>query len=342
MPTPPFIRACRGEAVDYTPIWIMRQAGRYLPEYRRVRERFTFLDLCRNSEAAAEVTVASARRIGVDAAIVFADILLPLVPMGVGLHFEAGEGPCIERPVRDAQAVAALQPVDVRDALAFVGESVRLSHAELGEALPVIGFAGAPFTVGSYAIEGGSSRTFVTTKTFMYAQPAAWDDLMTRIATVTVDYLRMQIDNGAAAVQLFDSWVGCLSPADYERYALPYVRRIVDAIRPSVPIIYFGTMTSGLLPQLRSTNADVIGLDWRVDLKSAWDTLGGDVAVQGNLDPVRLLGDAKGVRDAARDILTSVKSKPGHIFNLGHGVLPTTPVDNVLALVDAVHEYRHG
>ncbi len=319
----------------------MRQAGRYLPEYRRVRERFSFLDLCRNSEAAAEVTVTSARRIGADAAIVFADILLPLVPMGVGLHFEAGEGPCIERPVRDTAAVAALQPVDVRDALAFVGESVRLCRAELGEALPVIGFAGAPFTVGSYAIEGGSSRTFVTTKTFMYAQPAAWDDLMTRIATVTIEYLRMQIDNGAAAVQLFDSWVGCLSPADYERYALPHVRRIVDAIRPSAPIIYFGTMTSGLLPQLRATGADVIGLDWRVDLKDAWDALGGDVAVQGNLDPVRLLGDAQGVRDAARDILTRVGARPGHIFNLGHGVLPSTPVDNVLALIEAVHEYRH-
>lgn len=320
----------------------MRQAGRYLPEYRRVRERFSFLDLCRTSEAAAEVTVASARRIGADAAIVFADILLPLVPMGVGLHFEAGEGPCIERPVRDAAAVAALQEVDVRDALAFVGESVRLCHAELGDALPVIGFAGAPFTVGSYAIEGGSSRTFVTTKTFMYAQPAAWHDLMTRLVTVTIEYLRMQIDNGAAAVQLFDSWVGCLSPADYERYALPYVRRIVDAIRPSAPIVYFGTMTSGLLPQMRATGADVIGLDWRVDIKDAWDTLGSDVAVQGNLDPVRLLGDMQGVRDAAREILARVGPRPGHIFNLGHGVLPTTPVDNVLALIEAVHEYRHG
>lgn len=320
----------------------MRQAGRYLPEYRRVRERFTFLDLCRTPEAAAEVTVASARRIGVDAAIVFADILLPLLPMGVGLHFEAGEGPRIERPVRDAAAVAALQEVDVRDALAFVGESVRLCRAELGDALPVIGFAGAPFTVGSYAIEGGSSRTFVTTKTFMYAQPAAWHDLMTRLVTVTIEYLRMQVDNGAAAVQLFDSWVGCLSPADYERYALPYVRRIVDAIRPSAPIVYFGTMTSGLLPQLRATGADVIGLDWRVDIKDAWDALDSDVAVQGNLDPVRLLGDVRGVRDAAREILARVGARPGHIFNLGHGVLPTTPVDNVLALVEAVHEYRHG
>lgn len=320
----------------------MRQAGRYLPEYRRVRDRFTFLDLCRTPEAAAEVTVASARRIGVDAAIVFADILLPLLPMGVGLHFEAGEGPCIERPVRDAAAVAALQEVDVRDALAFVGESVRLCRAELGDALPVIGFAGAPFTVGSYAIEGGSSRTFVTTKTFMYAQPAAWHDLMTRLVTVTIEYLRMQVDNGAAAVQLFDSWVGCLSPADYERYALPYVRRIVDAIRPSAPIVYFGTMTSGLLPQLRATGADVIGLDWRVDIKDAWDALDSDVAVQGNLDPVRLLGDVRGVRDAAREILARVGARPGHIFNLGHGVLPTTPVDNVLALVEAVHEYRHG
>jgi uroporphyrinogen decarboxylase len=320
----------------------MRQAGRYLPEYRRVRERFGFLELCKNSEAAAEVTVASARRIGADAAIVFADILLPLVPMGVGLHFEAGEGPCIERPVRDAAAVAALQPVNVRDALAFVGESVRLSRAELGNTLPVIGFAGAPFTVGSYAIEGGSSRTFVTTKTFMYAQPAAWDDLMSRIATVTIEYLQMQVDNGAAAVQLFDSWVGCLSPADYERYALPYVQRIVDAIRPAVPVIYFGTMTSGLLPQLRATGADVVGLDWRVDLKDAWDALGDDIAVQGNLDPVRLLGDAQGVRDAAREILRRANGRPGHIFNLGHGVLPNTPVDNVLALIDAVHEYRHG
>lgn len=342
MPTSPFLAACRGEATDFTPIWIMRQAGRYLPEYRRVRERFGFLDLCKNSQAAAEVTVASARRIGVDAAIVFADILLPLIPMGTGLHFEAGEGPCVERPVRTPADVTALQPVDVRDALSFVGESVRLCRAELGDTLPVIGFAGAPFTVGSYAVEGGSSRNFVATKTFMYEHPASWNDLMSRIADVTIEYLRMQIDNGAAAVQLFDSWVGCLSPADYARYALPYVKRIVDAVRPAAPLIYFGTMTAGLLPQLRAAGSDVVGLDWRVDVADAWNALGPGVAVQGNLDPVRLLGDAAGVRDAARAILARVAGRAGHIFNLGHGVLPNTPVDNVLALVDTVHEYRHG
>jgi uroporphyrinogen decarboxylase len=334
-----FLRACRREPTSSTPVWLMRQAGRYLPEYRRVRERMSFLDLCRNSEAAAQVTVDTVRRLGVDAAIVFADILLPFIPMGVGLSFENGEGPHVERPIRNAGDVDALPVVDVEESLSFVARTIALVRADLAGAVPVIGFAGAPFTVAAYAIEGGSSRNFVATKSMMYRDPQTWHRLMEYVASLTSAYLNLQIDAGADAVQLFDSWVGCLSPDDYRQFVLPYARQVVGALGSRVPVLYFGTMTGSLLELIRETGADVIGLDWRVDLDRAWSSLGNDVAVQGNLDPVKLFGDASDVRKSVRDILARANGRPGHIFNLGHGILPGTPVDNVLALIDAVHEF---
>lgn len=334
----PFLRACRRESVPYTPVWLMRQIGRYLPEYMRVREKMTFLELCTTPEAAAKVTVDTVRRLNVDAAIVFADILLPLIPMGLGLRFEKGEGPIIDHPIRCVNDVNALVPVDPHESLSCVAETVSIAARELPD-VPVIGFAGAPFTVASYAIEGGSSRDFVKTKSFMYQEPQAWDRLMTFVADLTVAYLNMQIDAGAAAVQLFDSWVGALAPHDYQRFVLPHVKSVVDAVHPRVPVICFGTMTGSLLELMRETGADVIGVDWRVELDEAWQRIGHNIAVQGNLDPVVLFADEATVRKAVRDILDRAQGRPGHIFNLGHGVSPQTPVENVLALIDEVHEY---
>lgn len=335
----PFLRACRRQPTSYTPVWLMRQAGRYLPEYRRVRDRLPFLDLCRHSEAAAEVTVETVRRLGVDAAIIFADILLPLEPMGVGLSFEKGEGPRIERTVRTASDVENLAAVAVEESLSFVGRTIQLVGAGLAGKVPVIGFAGAPFTVASYLIEGGSSRNLTLTKRMMYRDPQTWERLMTFVAGVTADYLNMQIDAGADAVQLFDSWVGCLGREDYRQYVLPYTQKVISSLRPQTPVLHFGTMTGSLLDLMRDAGGDVIGLDWRVDLDEAWNHLGTEVGVQGNLDPVRLFADPPEIRKAVRDILRRANGRPGHIFNLGHGILPETPVDNVLTLVDAVHEY---
>ncbi len=335
----PFLKACRRERTAYTPVWLMRQAGRYLPEYRRVRDRFSFLDLCQNSEAAAQVTVDTVRRLGVDAAIIFADILLPLMPMGAGLRYEKGDGPRIERTVRCAADIDALHPVSVEESLGFVADTVRLVRKELENEVPVIGFAGAPFTVASYAIEGGGSRNYVATKSLMHNDPQTWQRFMDLIARVTTAYLNMQIDAGAHVVQIFDSWVGCLSPDDYRRYVLPYSQQVIRGLRPGTPVIHFGTMTGSLLGAMRDAGGDVIGLDWRVQLDDAWHELGEHVGVQGNLDPVLLFSNAQTIRDAVRMILRRADGRPGHIFNLGHGILPETPVDNVLALVDAVHEY---
>lgn len=339
MPGYPFLEACRREPVPYTPVWLMRQAGRYLPEYRRIRERFSFLDLCRDSASAAQVTVDTVRRLGVDAAIIFADILLPLVPMGTGLSYEKGDGPRIARTVRAGADVDGLYPVNVRESLGFVAETVRLVRRELEGETPVIGFAGAPFTVASYAIEGGGSRNYVATKTLMYRDPQTWHRFMDGVAKITAEYLNMQIDAGAHAVQVFDSWVGALSPADYRQYVLPHSRTVIQAIAPGTPVIHFGTMTGSLLTGMRDAGGDVIGLDWRVNLDEAWSELGDGVAVQGNLDPVLLFAGAGDVRTGVREVLRRAGGRPGHIFNLGHGILPETPVDNVLALVDAVHEY---
>jgi len=334
----PFMRGCRREPVPYTPIWLMRQAGRYMPEYRRVRDRHPFLELCRRPELAAEVTVTAVERLGVDAAIIFADILLPLIPLGVGLRYEAGDGPIIERPIRTIADLEKLPPVNAADALSFVGDAIRLVDRAIGDRTPIIGFAGAPFTLASYLIEGGSSRQYQATKTLAYNEPATWHRLMTMLAQVTADYLKMQIAAGADVVQLFDSWVGSLGPDDYRRLVLPHTQSVIAAVRGLAPVIHFGTITGNLLELMREAGGDVIGLDWRVDLGEAWQRLRYEVGVQGNLDPIALFADRAEIRRRAQAILDKAQGRPGHIFNLGHGILPETPVDHVIALVDAVHE----
>ncbi len=316
----------------------MRQAGRYLPEYRALRARYGFLELCRNPEAAAEVTLQPIERLGVDGAILFADILLIVEPLGVGLEFATGEGPVIRRPVRTPADVARLAPIDVEAAVAFVFEAARRASRALAGRVPLIGFAGAPFTVASYLVEGGPSRDYLAVKSLMYGSPEAWHRLMALLADATARYLNGQIAAGAQAVQLFDSWVGVLSPADYRAFVLPHVRALVRALTPGVPVIHFGTGTAALLPLMREAGGDVIGLDWRVDLDAGWSAVGHDVAVQGNLDPAVLLGPRAFIRARVKDVLARAGGRPGHIFNLGHGVHQQTPVDNVKALVDMVHE----
>ncbi len=335
---PPLLAAARREPTPYTPVWLMRQAGRFLPEYRALRARHGFLELCRNPQAAAEVTLQPVERLGVDAAILFADILLLAEPLGVGLEFARGEGPVIHRPLRTAADVARLGPIDVEAAVPFVFETARTVVRVLAGRVPLIGFAGAPFTVASYLVEGGASRDYARTKQFMYQEPDAWHRLMALLADATARYLNGQIAAGAAAVQLFDSWVGALSPADYRAFVLPHVSALIKAVTPQVPVIHFGTGTAALLPLMRQAGGDVIGLDWRVDLDEAWARLGHDVAVQGNLDPAVLLGPPALIRERAGDILRRAGGRPGHIFNLGHGVLPQTPVEHVRTLVDFVHE----
>ncbi|MCI0548241.1 MAG: uroporphyrinogen decarboxylase [Candidatus Rokubacteria bacterium] len=334
----PFLRACRREPTSFTPIWLMRQAGRYMPEYRAMRARHGFLELCRTPAAAAEVTLQPVERLGVDAAIVFADILLVLEPLGVGLEFAPGDGPRIHRPVRAPDDLARLKPVDVEASVAFVFETIRLARRALAGRVPLIGFAGAPFTLASYVIEGGGSRDFLHAKRFMRAEPAAWHALMATLARITGDYLNGQIAAGAQALQLFDSWVGALSPADYREYVLPHTRAVVRALTPGVPLIHFGTGTGGLLPLMAEAGGDVIGLDWRVELDATWDRLGAGVALQGNLDPAILLAPIPEIRRAAKRILDQARGRPGHVFNLGHGIHQETPVDHVRALVDIVHE----
>jgi len=333
----PFMKACRCEPAPYTPIWLMRQAGRYMPEYRKLRAEHGFLEMCTRSEIAAEVTSFAVKRLGVDAAIIFADILLPLIPMEVGLHYEKGEGPTIDRPLRTDADLDRIPEVDA-SSLQFVGESIKLVHQELGGKVPMIGFAGAPFTLASYLIEGGSSRQYQATKTMMYNRPQTWHRLMEMIARVTAAYLNLQVDAGADVVQLFDSWVGNLGPDDYRRFVLPHTASIISAIRPGVPVIHFGTVTGNLLAEMREAGGDVIGLDWRVNLAEAWARLGYDVAVQGNLDPIALFAEVAEIRRRARAILDQAGGRAGHIFNIGHGILPETPVDHAIALVDAVHE----
>lgn len=317
----------------------MRQAGRFLPEYRALRAQHGFLELCKTPALAAEVTLLPIRRFPVDAAILFADILLILEPMGVGLEFAKGDGPVIHRPVRTRDDVARLARVPATAALPFVLETIRLVRAELGGRVPLIGFAGAPFTLASYVIEGRGSRHYLQTKTLMYSEPLVWHALMERLVEATVDYVRAQIAAGAEAVQLFDSWVGCLGPDDYREYVLPHMRDALGAIAAGgVPVIHFGTGTGALLELMREAGGDVIGLDWRVDLAEAWRRLGPGVGVQGNLDPVALFAPPDEIRRRVARILEQAGGRPGHIFNLGHGVFPETPVAHVAALIDAVHE----
>jgi uroporphyrinogen decarboxylase len=335
-----FLRACRCEPVDRTPVWFMRQAGRYLPEYRAVRANHSLLEICRKPDLAAEVTLQPMRALGVDAAILFADILLPLVPMGIHLEFAAGEGPVIHNPIRAAADVAALRPVDPRESLGYVLETVRLVRRELDGKTPLIGFAGAPFTLASYILEGGSSRNYAKTKRLMYGDPQTWHALMGKLARVVADFLCAQVEAGAQAIQLFDSWAGALSPDDYGEYVLPHSQLIFNELRDSgVPAIHFGTDTATLLPLMKEAGGNVIGLDWRAPLDWGWKVLGQEVAVQGNLDPVALLAPRPERERRVRAILRQAAGRPGHIFNLGHGILPDTPVDNVKAVVEMVHEF---
>jgi uroporphyrinogen decarboxylase len=334
------MRACRREPTPYTPIWLMRQAGRYMREYREVREKTTFLELCKNPALAAEVTVTAVERLGVDAAIIFADILLILEPLGIELEFAKGEGPVIHNPVRTGQDVDRLRELEDANALQFVYEAIAQTRSALKPDIPLIGFCGAPFTLASYMTEGGGSKNYVHTKQLMYDDAGAWHEMMSLISRALVKYLNAQIAAGAQAVQLFDSWVGCLSPDDYREFVLPHTQSVIRGVTPGVPVIHFGTGTAALLELMREAGGDVIGLDWRVRLDEGWQRVGHDVAVMGNLDPVTLFAKRDVLREQARRILEQAGGRPGHIFNLGHGILPETPVENVIALVEMVHGLR--
>ena len=334
-----FLRACRREAVDSTPVWFMRQAGRYMPEYRAIREKHSLLQICREPELAAEVTMQPVRALGVDAAILFADILLPAIPLGVGLDFAKGEGPVLQRPVRTLNDVQGLHPVDPEADLGYVLQAIKLLRAELN-GTPLIGFCGAPFTLASYIVEGGSSRDFTKTKTMMYSAPETWHALMEKLSTVLADYITAQIRAGAQAVQLFDSWAGALGPQDYVEYVQPYSSRVLKPSEATgVPVIHFGTGTATLLPAMKSAGGTVIGLDWRIGLDDGWEVVGSDVAVQGNLDPAALFAPLPELKRRVHDVMQRAHGRAGHIFNLGHGILQNTPVDHAKAVVDMVHEY---
>lgn len=307
-------------------------------EYREVRAKTTFLELCKTPALAAEVTVTAAERLGVDAAIIFADILLILEPMGIELEFAQGEGPIIHNPVRNTADVKRLLEVEDASALSFVYEAISVTRGALKPDLPLIGFSGAPFTLASYMIEGGGSKNYVHTKQLMYNDSGAWHALMSLISRALVKYLNAQIEAGAQAVQLFDSWVGALGPDDYREFVLPHSRAVIEGVLPGVPVLHFGTGTGALLELMREAGGDVIGLDWRVRLDEAWQRVGHDVAVMGNLDPVALFANQDALRAQAKRILDQAGGRAGHIFNLGHGILPETPVENVIALVEMVHE----
>lgn len=334
-----FVRACKSQPVGRTPVWFMRQAGRYMPEYRAVRKQYSLLEICKKPALAAEVTITAAEAIGVDAAIIFADLLLPLEVMGLPFHFSAGEGPVIEKPIRTHEDIASLRTDRAAD-LGYVAEAVGLVTKHFGDRLPVIGFCGAPFTLASYMIEGGGSRNYVHAKKMMYNSSDDWHDLMRKLVAVTAEYSVEQVRAGADVIQIFDSWVGCLSVDDYRRYALPHVTDLVKRVQKSgAPVIYFGTDSATLLSAMKETGAEVIGLDWRIPLDEGWSRLGNGCAVQGNLDPVVLFADWKEIEARAKNILRCAAGRPGHIFNLGHGILPETPVENVKNLARFVREY---
>jgi uroporphyrinogen decarboxylase len=333
-----FVRACKAQLVDRTPVWFMRQAGRYMAEYRAVRKQHSLIEICKKPELAADVTITAAEALGVDAAIIFADLLLPLEVMGLPFHFAAGEGPVIEKPVRSQEDIARLR-TDRAAELGYVSEAVRRVAKHFGARLPVIGFCGAPFTLASYMIEGGGSRNYVHTKKMMYCAPAAWTELMRKLVSVVAEYAAEQVRAGADVIQIFDSWVGCLSVEDYHHYVLPHVAELVKRLQQTgAPIIYFGTESATLLPSMKESGAEVIGLDWRIPLDQGWQSLGWRGGVQGNLDPVLLFADWKKLKSRAEEILRRAGGRPGHIFNLGHGILPETPVENVKALAKFLSE----
>jgi len=335
-----FIRACLRKPVDRTPVWFLRQAGRYMREYREVRKHHTLVEICKQPELAAEVTITAAEKLGVDAAIIFADLLLPLEPMGLDFEFQAGEGPVVHHPVRSAEDVRALRTDRAGD-LAYVARAIEMVAAHFRGRLGVIGFCGAPYTLASYMIEGGGSRNYIETKRMMYGANAAWGELLDKLVTVLTEYCRMQVQAGADVIQVFDSWVGSLGLSDYRAYAFEASRRLVRAVQAmGVPVIYFGVETAGLLRQMAETGADVIGLDWRQPLDEGWSAVGHGHAVQGNLDPITLFAPLDVLERRVKEILRAANGRPGHIFNLGHGIVPETPVENVQAVVKMVREFR--
>jgi len=340
-----FLRACRGEKVEYTPVWIMRQAGRYLKEYQKIRKRVDFLTLCKTPELAAQVTIQPIDALGVDAAILFSDILIPVEAMGMGLKFYEGRGPVLRNPVSDRAAVDRLLLPDPEEKLDFVMETIRIIRNELE--VPLIGFSGAPFTLSTYMIEGRASKNFLNTKKMMFQNPSLYKALMDKITEATILYLKAQIRAGVQAIQLFDTWAGMLTPQDYKDYALPYVKDVIEALRGwqeeegrnQVPIIYFVGECGGILEDIKTSGADVISIDWRINIDTAIKRLGDNVSVQGNLDPCALFLPKDKIEERVKDILKRAKDARGHIFNLGHGILPETPVENVIAMVSAVHKY---
>lgn len=339
-PTSRFLRACHRLPVDATPVWFMRQAGRYMAEYRAIRAKYTLLEIVEQPELAAEVTLQPVDAFGVDAAILFADILLPLVPMGLNLEFVKGQGPHIDNPIRSEADVARLRLLDAEADLGHVMEAIRILRPELdGRGVPLIGFAGAPYTVASYMIEGGPSKNYLHAKGMLYQAPQIWHALMEKLSASLIDYLSAQVRAGAQAVQLFDSWVGALSPQDYRQFVLPYSQRILKALElTGVPVIHFGTGTATLLEAMKEAGGTVIGLDWRTPLDKGWDTLGDDIAVQGNLDPLTLFAPRDVLKSKIEQVLQAAAGRPGHIFNLGHGILKETDPDKVRLAVELVHE----
>ena len=333
-----FMRACRGEPTERTPVWLMRQAGRYMAEYREVRAKQSFLELCRQPQLCSEVMCTAVDRLGVDAAIIFSDLLPILVPMGFELEFAKGDGPVIHNPVRDYEDVKRVRGLNDPQELDFVYETVRQTRADIPDSIPVIGFAGSPFTLASYAIEGGGSKQYVNTKKLMRSKCGGWNLLMETLSEAITIYLNHQIASGAQCVQLFDSWAGCLSPHDYTKFVLPWMKQIIAGITPGVPVINFATGNPELLPLLRGDRRTVVGVDWRIPLDVAWQRIGHDCSVQGNLDPAVLLADPDVIRDSVDELLRSVAGRPGHIFNLGHGVFKETPVEHAIAVVDAVKD----
>lgn len=337
-----FLRACLRQPVDRTPVWFLRQAGRYMQEYREVRKHHTLVEICKQPELAAEVTITAAEKLGVDAAIIFADLLLPLEPMGLDFEFVAGEGPQVHKPLRTLEDVEALV-TDRAAELGYVSRAIERVSRHFGEQKAVIGFCGAPFTLASYMIEGGSSKNFVEAKRFIYNNPRAWQLLNEKIFTVLEQYCRQQVEAGADAIQIFDSWVGALSLSDYKEFAFEPTRRLVRAVQSlGVPVIYFGVETAGLLGTMAETGADVMGLDWRQPLDTGWRAVGYNTAVQGNLDPITLFAPEELLEKRVREILRSANGRPGHIFNLGHGIVPGTPVENVQAVVRMIRDYHEG
>lgn len=332
-----FLRAARQEPVDTTPIWIMRQAGRYLPEYMEVRNKVTFIELCKTPELAAEVTLTAQRVLNVDAAILFADLLPLLEPMGMDLEYQKGEGPVLHNPLRDPQDVDRFTRLENVDSLHFVFDTVKLVRNDLPADIPLLGFAGAPFTLASYAIEGCGSKNYMHTKRMMYNDPGAWKQLMETLSSSLIIYLNAQIEAGCQAVQIFDSWAGSLSPSDYRRYVLPYTKQVIEGVTEGVPVINFLTGNPALLEAQTEAGGQIMGVDWRIEMSDARKTFGPDKAVQGNLDPMSLLADLPTLRQRAKDVLDSA-GPLGHVFNLGHGVFPEVPPDNVKALVEIVHE----